>query len=94
MTAMRAAEPGTDTGDPHPAAQAGNAGAPKLETSSGATGYVVRRFRPAIPRPYGLPFPVWRTRSSTVARFAGVVAAAGRRQVATLHRRLGRSTAA
>ncbi|WP_439548960.1 LysR family transcriptional regulator [Falsiroseomonas sp.] len=66
---------------------------PFVALSSGATGYVMRRFRPAIPLPYGLLFPVWQTRSRIVQAFAGLVATAGRSQVAALNRRLGRGRA-
>ncbi|ONG57883.1 LysR family transcriptional regulator [Pseudoroseomonas deserti] len=62
---------------------------PFVARSSGAAPLVLRRFRPAIPLPYGLLFPTWQPRSATVERFSTLVAGAGHRQAAALAAMLG-----
>lgn len=64
---------------------------PFVARSSGAAGLVMRRFEPGLPLPYGMLFPAWQPRSATVQRLAGLIAEAGRQQVAALTRTLRRA---
>nr|WP_246513804.1 LysR family transcriptional regulator [Neoroseomonas soli] len=61
---------------------------PFVAQSSGATGFVMRRFRPAIALAYGLLFPSWQPRSAAASELAALIAGHGRRQAAMLARRI------
>jgi len=66
---------------------------PFVAQSSGAAGFVMRRFRPAIALAYGLLFPSWQPRSQATTELAGLIAAHGRAQAMALARRASRGSA-
>ncbi|PWC28659.1 LysR family transcriptional regulator [Teichococcus aestuarii] len=63
---------------------------PFVALSAAAPQLVMRRFRPAVPLPYGLFYPAWQARSETAQVFAGLVSEVAQRQAEQLMRRLRR----